>query len=86
MTTMMQDSGIYKIEGGQQSVTIPHGLGVVPNIVEVSGVPDGSQIFTLENTAILVILPPNYEGGEVAWMVGYERPPEPERPYDEPMD
>ncbi len=80
---MMQESGVYQAPAGAERVEIPHSLGVAPNVVQVSGAPDGSKVFTLENKALLVLLPPGSGACELAWTVGYEQPPEPEHIEEE---
>lgn len=75
---MIEESGIAIVPEGAERVVIPHHLGVAPNIVEVDA-PEGSEIFTLANTALLIILPePAGEGLEISWSVGYEAPAETE--------
>ena len=83
---MMEDSGVATVAAGIERFEIAHNLGRAPNIVTVEGLPEGSKVFTLMDRALLLVLPPGHEGCEVEWSVGYVEPPEPERPYDEPMD
>lgn len=80
---MMQESGVYRAPAGAERVEIPHSLGVAPNVVTVEGLPEGSEVFTLEDKALLVLLPPGSEAYELAWTVGYEQPPEPEHIEEE---
>lgn len=80
----MRDSGTYSIEAGTERVEIDHGLGIAPNIVTVTGAPDGTQVFTLASRALLLVLLPEGHGGcELVWTVGYEQPPEPEHIEEE---
>jgi hypothetical protein len=83
---MMEDSGVATVPAGAERVEIAHNLGRAPNIVTVEGLPEGSKVFTLMDRALLLVLLPSHEGCEVEWSVGYVEPPEPEHPYDEPMD
>jgi hypothetical protein len=83
---MMEDSGVATVAAGIERFEIAHNLGRAPNVVHVTGLPDGSRVFTLDWKALLIVMPPGHEGCEVEWSVGYEAPAEPERPYDEPMD
>lgn len=73
---MIMDSGVYKVEAGVSEVTIPHSLGVAPNVIRVDGAPGGSEIFTLDNKALLILFPMSITACEVAWTVGYEALPE----------
>lgn len=79
---MIEDSGTYSIEAGAERVEIAHGLGVAPNIVTVDA-PDGSEVYTLGNEALLVILPAGAAVTELRWSVGYEQPPEPKHEEEE---
>lgn len=83
---MIEDSGIAIVPEGAERVTIPHSLGVAPNIVSVDA-PEGSQVFTLDNHALLIILPaPAGEGTEISWSVGYEAPAETEEEIETTED
>jgi hypothetical protein len=80
---MMEDSGVATVTAGVERVEIAHNLGRAPNVVHVTGLPDGSRVFTLDWRALLIVMPPGHEGCEVEWSVGYEAPVEPERDEDE---
>ena len=80
---MMEDSGVATVPAGVERFEIAHNLGRAPNVVHVTGLPDGSRVFTLDWRALLIVMPPGHEGCEVEWSVGYEAPPEPERDEDE---
>lgn len=80
---MMEDSGVATVAAGIERVEIAHNLGRAPNVVHVTGLPDGSRVFTLDWRALLIVMPPGHEGCEVEWSVGYEAPAEPERDEDE---
>ena len=80
---MLTDSGVATVPAGIERVEIAHNLGRAPNVVHVTGLPDGSRVFTLDWRALLLVMPPGHEGCEVEWSVGYEAPPEPERDEDE---
>ena len=80
---MMEDSGVATVAAGVERVEIAHNLGRAPNVVHVTGLPDGSRVFTLDWRALLLVMPPGHEGCEVEWSVGYEAPAEPERDEDE---
>lgn len=84
---MIQESGVVSVPEGAEGITIPHSLRVAPNVVEVDGAPEGSQIFTLTNQALLIIFPAQLEEAiELDWSVGYEAPVEVELEEPEPDD
>jgi hypothetical protein len=80
---LLTDSGVATVPAGVERVEIAHNLGRAPNVVHVTGLPDGSRVFTLDWRELLIVMPPGHEGCEVEWSVGYEAPADPERDEDE---